>query len=66
MTPGSDSWAVRDRYISVTPLDLMQDFAFSPEHLARGHRFVSIAWEIMESVSTQLGMVADRNNVSKL
>lgn len=74
MTAGSDFWAVRNGYISVTPLDLMQDFALSAEHPGLGREFVSMVWEVMADIlpkvmadiSSRLNVAADCSDMPKL
>jgi len=66
MTVGSDWWAVKHGYISVTPLDLLQDFSINAEHLGRGREFVSTVWEIMKDVSIHMDMAAERHDMPKL
>ena len=63
---GGDAWAVGQRYVSLAPLGLMQDYALSPEHLHKGQDFVAAVVVIVQACAAEVGVDAAGIKVPKL
>lgn len=55
---GGDYWAVTNKWVSVTPLGLLQDYALSEAHMSRGRGFVASAAQVVDAAAADARLPA--------